>query len=378
MCAQDTIYNIRQLIPHSKSIIQQSTTPVVVINNLPRQACLDSCRSLINMAAVSTGYRLLGRIWSSCRAHTIPKRSLWTTGRVDATVAQRERKGKWHRRGLLRRWQHTTNDKTTDAGLKFNGIEYPADETFNIPGSLEKKLTRRLYEQRGHPLAILTNLIKGEFPSFSHFTNLSPIVSAKENFDDLLIPRDHPSRASSDTFYINKSTVLRTHTSAHQLPLLRQKDIDRFLVFADVYRRDEIDRSHYPVFHQVEGLCTFDASTAVATIKAKHEQQENQGHFGNIYTELPPSASESNPVQAEHSSELAAALGADLRKAINGMIKSIFRDEKELKVRWVESYFPFTSPSWEVEVFYQGKWLELLGCGITRQQVLEKAGAYTS
>lgn len=70
-------------------------------------------------------------------------------------------------------------------------------------------------------------------------------MTTQQNFDDLLIPPDHPSRALSDTFYISKDKVLRPHTSAHQTQLLRQGD-KGFLVAGDCYRRDEIDSSHYP------------------------------------------------------------------------------------------------------------------------------------
>jgi phenylalanyl-tRNA synthetase alpha chain len=64
----------------------------------------------------------------------------------------------------------------------------------------------------------------------------------------LLIPSDHISRKRSDTYYINESQLLRTHTSAYQKQLISAKT-DAFLIFADVYRRDEIDATHYPVFH---------------------------------------------------------------------------------------------------------------------------------
>jgi len=80
--------------------------------------------------------------------------------------------------------------------------------------------------------------------------SLSPFVTVKQNFDDLLIPPTHVSRSPSDTYYINKGAVLRTHTSAHQSQLIGAGKRS-FLVASDVYRRDEIDSSHYPVFHQV-------------------------------------------------------------------------------------------------------------------------------
>lgn len=71
-----------------------------------------------------------------------------------------------------------------------------------------------------------------------------------QNFDDVLVPPDHVSRSYNDTYYINTDTVLRTHTSAHQAQKLRD-GCTHFLVTGDVYRRDSIDATHYPVFHQV-------------------------------------------------------------------------------------------------------------------------------
>lgn len=73
------------------------------------------------------------------------------------------------------------------------------------------------------------------------------------NFDVLNIEKDHVSRKPTDTFYLNENQLLRTHTSAHQREKL-SSGLKNFLVFGDVYRRDEIDRYHYPVFHQMEGV----------------------------------------------------------------------------------------------------------------------------
>lgn len=71
-----------------------------------------------------------------------------------------------------------------------------------------------------------------------------------QNFDDVLVPADHVSRSYNDTYYVDSQTVLRCHTSAHQAELLREGHT-HFLVIGDVYRRDSIDATHYPVFHQV-------------------------------------------------------------------------------------------------------------------------------
>lgn len=73
----------------------------------------------------------------------------------------------------------------------------------------------------------------------------------EENFDSLLIPPNHSARSPSDTYYVDKGHVLRTQTSAHQTPLLKAGE-KKFLVTADVYRKDSVNATHYPVFHQRE------------------------------------------------------------------------------------------------------------------------------
>ncbi|MBE3048132.1 phenylalanine--tRNA ligase [Candidatus Bathyarchaeota archaeon] len=96
---------------------------------------------------------------------------------------------------------------------------------------------------------------------------------------------------------------------------------------------------------------------------------------------------ERNPLQPEHSLEEAEAIAAHLKRTLELMVVDIFtrakaaasRDnpsyvDEPLRVRWVEAYFPFTSPSWELEVYYDGDWLEVLGCGVVRHALLSGAG----
>ena len=82
-----------------------------------------------------------------------------------------------------------------------------------------------------------------------------PILA--QNFDEVLVPGDHVSRSPNDTYYVDPDTVLRCHTSAHQAETLRRGQ-GAFLITGDVYRRDSIDQSHYPVFHQMEGATSID------------------------------------------------------------------------------------------------------------------------
>ena len=90
-------------------------------------------------------------------------------------------------------------------------------------------------------------------PTHQYHNDLSLIVSLHQNFDSLGFPIDHPGRSSTDTYYVNKDTVLHKQTSARQADTFRSGTSDIFLISADVYKHDVIDRYHYPVFHKMEG-----------------------------------------------------------------------------------------------------------------------------
>lgn len=114
--------------------------------------------------------------------------------------------------------------------------------------------------------------------------------------------------------------MLRTHTSAHQNELL-SKGYRHFLVTGDVYRKDEIDAHHYPIFHQME-MFTFI-----------HECDPEK----------------------------------ELKTILSGLVAYLFPN---CNYRFNTDYFPFTDPSYEIEVEYRGKWMEILGCGIVRQEIV--------
>lgn len=101
------------------------------------------------------------------------------------------------------------------------------------------------------------------------------MVSTNDCFDAMLVPKDHVSRKVTDTYYVDPDTVLRAHTSAHEVPLMKQGH-RAFLVSGDVYRRDEIDASHYPVFHQMEGVRIFQEVGTIPILKSIHLVAEIQ------------------------------------------------------------------------------------------------------
>lgn len=143
---------------------------------------------------------------------------------------------------------------------------FERDDFTNVPKRLLELLDRKLYLRDDHPLRFIKERIvkyfydnfKGRTGNsiFSVYEQLDPIVTTYQNFDSLLIPPDHVSRTKTDCYYINRNYLLRSHMTAHQSELIKM-GLNTFLMVGDVYRRDEIDRNHYPVFHQLDGVRLF-------------------------------------------------------------------------------------------------------------------------
>ncbi len=152
------------------------------------------------------------------------------------------------------------------------------------------------------------------------------IEDTYHNFDALNIPDNHPARSEHDTFYFNPGLVLRTQTSGVQIRVMQDKKPPiRMISPGRVYRPD-YDMTHSPMFHQVEGLLI-----------------DRNIHF------------------------------TDLKGILNSFLLNFF--EESLEVRFRPSFFPFTEPSAEVDVRGRnGKWLEVLGCGMVHPAVLQAAG----
>ena len=243
----------------------------------------------------------------------------------------------------------TTSSSSTSSGSVVNenhGLDL-SDPYCNVSQHIASRVGVNLHQRQHHPLCTIKGMIHeywnartstttatGEAASannsFTLFEDLPPVVQVAQNFDQLRIPPDHVSRQRSDTYYMTPDKVLRCHTSAHQVDLLANGN-RQFLVTGDVYRRDEIDASHYPVFHQMEGVKLFDA-------KSTSEEE----------------------------------IQADLQQGLEGLAKHLFG--AEAPVRWVDAYFPFTHPSMELEVYYQDDWLEVLGCGVIHPDIIVNAG----
>eukprot|EP01083_Nonionella_stella_P124835 377207_1 len=213
------------------------------------------------------------------------------------------------------------------------------DKWCNVTDHILSKVGHNLHKDTHNPVGIIKNKIEEYFserykdkngkPSYRYFDSMDPVVTTTQCFDELMITEDHPSRALTDTFYFNQSTLLRTHTSAHETEFMREGHT-AFLATGDCYRRDEIDRCHYPIFHQTEGI----------RIWPKSEVSD-------------------------------AWVVEELKSVLEGLVTHLFG---KVDMRWNEDSFPWTNPSLELEIRYEGEWLEVLGCGAMRPEVLARGG----
>lgn len=175
-----------------------------------------------------------------------------------------------------------------------------------------------------HPVSRTIARIEQLFGELGFAVKQGPeIEDGFHNFDALNIPKNHPARADHDTFYFNPNLMLRTQTSGVQIRTMEaEKPPLRIISPGRVYRND-YDQTHTPMFHQVEGLMV-DKDVSFAELKG----------------------------------------------ILHDFLHHFF--EEDLKVRFRPSYFPFTEPSAEVDVMGKnGKWLEVLGCGMVHPNVLK-------
>ena len=186
-----------------------------------------------------------------------------------------------------------------------------------------------------HPVTRTIERIAEFFEAIGFDTVEGPeIEDDYHNFEALNIPAHHPARAMHDTFYINETTVLRTHTSPVQVRVMESSEPPLKIVCPGRVYRCDSDLTHTPMFHQVEGLLISEDTSF-----------------------------------------------ADLKGIVEEFLRVFF--EKELAVRFRPSYFPFTEPSAEVDiqcvmcngegcrVCSQTGWLEVMGCGMVHPKVFE-------
>lgn len=242
-------------------------------------------------------------------------------------------------------------EQRKDAGRMVNMARGRVEKCFGqVKAELERKRNEEVLRaeridvtepttrgQRGaqHPITILSEQIADIFVGMGWEIADGPEVEAEYfNFDSLNFIPDHPARTLQDTFHIapeGSGQVLRTHTSPVQMRTMLSRDLPIYIACPGrVFRTDELDATHTPVFHQVEGLAV-DKGLTVAHLKG----------------------------------------------TLDHLAKTLFGEEAETRIR--PNYFPFTEPSAEVDVWFADKkggagWIEWGGCGMVNPNVLIAAG----
>ena len=186
-----------------------------------------------------------------------------------------------------------------------------------------------------HPITILGDHIADTFVAMGWELAEGPEVETEQfNFDALNFPADHPARSEQDTFYLapdGSRQLLRTHTSPVQVRTLLARDLPVYIIsIGRTFRTDELDATHTPVFHQVEGLAV-DRGLSMA----------------------------------------------NLRGTLDAFARAEFGSHSRTRIR--PHFFPFTEPSAEVDVWFENKkggagWVEWGGCGMVNPNVLRAAG----
>ena len=184
-----------------------------------------------------------------------------------------------------------------------------------------------------HPITIIKNEISDFFIEQGFSVAEGPeLESGWLNFDALNIPADHPARTMQDTFFIEpveSGIVLRTHTSPVQIRTMLENEPPIYVICPGrTFRADELDATHSPVFHQVEGL-VIDKGITMAHLKGTLDNFARHMFGADVTTRLRP------------------------------------------------SFFPFTEPSAEVDIFFNGRWIEWGGCGMVNPRVLATCGIDT-
>tara|TARA_Y100000996_G_scaffold80739_1_gene55176 strand:+ start:3719 stop:4735 length:1017 start_codon:yes stop_codon:yes gene_type:complete len=250
---------------------------------------------------------------------------------------------------LFKDLTNVQSDKRRDVGAEINSLKSYIEKSIesiafkkkqSVDNSIDYTLPGTPFSPgRFHPLTIVTNEVKEIFNRIGFLPVFGPEVDTDYyNFEALNIPKNHPARDMQDTFYINSELLLRTHTSSTQIHYMEDNDPPlRIISPGRVYRNEDISVKSYCLFHQIEGLYV-DKNVSFA----------------------------------------------DLKSTLDYFAKTMFG--KNVKVRFRPSFFPFTEPSAEMDIYWgletesdyrvtKGTgWLEILGCGMVDPNVFNSVG----
>lgn len=250
---------------------------------------------------------------------------------------------KGHFTALMQGLRDVPADERPAVGAKINEAKQKAQDTFNAKKdqldsaelnaklaneSIDVSLPGRKTELGGlHPASMTIERVVKFFSELGFTVEKGPEIETDYyNFDALNIPGHHPARADHDTFWFDAERLLRTQTSGVQIRTMeKMRPPIRIMAPGRVYRND-YDQTHTPMFHQIELLYV-----------------DKKANF------------------------------TELKGLLHDFLRAFF--EEDLQVRFRPSYFPFTEPSAEVDVMGKnGKWLEVLGCGMVHPNVLRNVG----
>ena len=221
------------------------------------------------------------------------------------------------------------NELKNNIASKIDSLSTDLEDSDSL-GNIDIALPGRGYDIGTiHILEQTLNEIKRIFNDIGFCVEYGPEVDDDyHNFGALNFPEHHPARDMQDTFFIDKDIVLRTHTSNVQIHLMEENEPPlRFIVPGRVYRNEAISYKSYCLFHQVEGLYV-----------------DKNVSFGQ------------------------------LKGCLEYFVKKMFGEK--CKMRWRPSYFPFTEPSAEVDIWddQRKQWMEILGCGMVDPEVFNNVG----
>lgn len=226
------------------------------------------------------------------------------------------------------------NELKQEITAKFSNITVYINETVHLRDSIGHTIDYTLPGIESptgsiHPIEQTLTEVKDIFKSIGFSVAYGPEIDDEyHNFEALNIPKHHPARDMQDTFFVEDNAVLRTHTSNVQIHLMENEEPPiRYIVPGRVYRNEAISYKSFCLFHQVEGLFV-DKNVSFAELKG----------------------------------------------TLDYFVRRMFGDD--VKIRFRPSYFPFTEPSAEVDIWNteRKQWMEILGCGMVNPKVFENIG----
>ncbi|RAM36475.1 phenylalanine--tRNA ligase subunit alpha [Arthrobacter globiformis] len=304
------------------------TLPGAAVPNPLDQAAINA--AVDQAVAAIAGASTLDELKAVRLAHTGEKSPLSLANRGIGSLPKDQKAAAGKLMGSSRgRVNKALADRTAELEAE-NDARILVEETVDVTAA-----PRRRRAGARHPLSTLQDRVADIFVGMGWEIAEGPEVESEWfNFDALNFKPDHPAREMQDTFFVEPPEahlLMRTHTSPVQVRSMLERELPIYVLCpGKVFRTDELDATHTPVFHQFEGLA-IDKKLSMA----------------------------------------------DLRGTLEHFARQMFGDEAQIRLR--PNYFPFTEPSAELDIFHPGakggpRWIEWGGCGMVNPNVLRAAG----